>query len=388
MKKTVGHGNNETKIRAFAHGPLNALAEMIEHEREEIVAYWRKEIRRIPHAEKLETPALEDHFAALLADLAKALRESRMDADVQPEFRIGPQIHGLRRFHAGFDIDEVVAEYHALRYVIQVFAERNHISLEGNVGHIINKVFEKAIGIAVKTYSTQQNREILRRRQERLSFVTHDLKAPLSAIATSAAILDKLLPAAETPTMLMRILRRNVDRMEAMLSRVIEEESNIRPPTELERRQVELWPLVQKLIEDLHPLADVARTKISNKIDPDLVVFADAALLTNVFQNLLANALRFTKGGEIEVGARKIESGGSVQCWVKDTGLGMASELAETIFEKTEGHTGRTGSSGLGLAIVKTVVEAHGGKVTVTSEPGVGSVFRFILPGQAGSPRS
>jgi signal transduction histidine kinase len=126
------------------------------------------------------------------------------------------------------------------------------------VGRIINKVFEKAIGIAVKTYSSQQNREILKRRQERLSFVTHDLKTPLSAIATSAAILDKLLPAAETPTMLMRILRRNVERMESMLARVIEEESNIKPPTELERRQVELWPLVQKLIEDLHPLADVA----------------------------------------------------------------------------------------------------------------------------------
>jgi two-component system, OmpR family, phosphate regulon sensor histidine kinase PhoR len=388
MKKAKGRGSNETNIRAFAHGPLNTLAEMIEQEREEIIAYWRKEIRRIPHAEKLDTPALEEHLAELLADLAKALRESRMDADVEPEFRIGPQIHGLQRFHAGFDIDEVVAEYHALRYVIQVFAERNHISLEGNVGRIINKVFEKAIGIAVKTYSTQQNREILRRRQERLSFVTHDLKTPLSAIATSAAILDKLLPAAETPTMLMRILRRNVERMEAMLARVIEEESNIKPPTELERRQVELWPLVQKLIEDLHPLADVARTDVGNKIDPDLVVFADAALLTNVFQNLLANALRFTRGGEIEVGARKIESGGSVQCWVKDTGAGMASELAETIFEKTEGHTHRTGSSGLGLAIVKSVVEAHGGKVSVTSQPGVGSVFRFVLPGQAGLPRS
>jgi signal transduction histidine kinase len=110
--------------------------------------------------------------------------------------------------------------------------------------------------------------------------------------------------------------------------------------------------------------------------------------LTNVFQNLLANALRFTRGGEIEVGARKIESGGSVQCWVKDTGAGMASELAETIFEKTEGHTHRTGSSGLGLAIVKSVVEAQGGKVSVTSQPGVGSVFRFVLPGQGGLPRS
>jgi signal transduction histidine kinase len=129
-------------------------------------------------------------------------------------------------------------------------------------------------------------------------------------------------------------------------------------------------------------VAGTSSTQLVNKVPEDMVVYADAGLLRRVFQNLIANAIKYTPRGEIIIGAREIGEK-SIECWVSDNGSGIAEEVLAKVFDKGETDQVSADALGLGLAIVKTFTEAHGGQVTVESKEGVGSTFRFSLPTKA-----
>jgi two-component system, OmpR family, phosphate regulon sensor histidine kinase PhoR len=130
-------------------------------------------------------------------------------------------------------------------------------------------------------------------------------------------------------------------------------------------------------------VAGTSSTQLINSVQDDLVVYADASLLRRVFQNLIANAIKYTPRGEIIIGASGPDAAGAIECSVSDNGAGIPGELLEKIFEKGASDNDGDGGTGLGLAIVKSFIEAHGGCVTVESKQGVGSIFRFALPGKA-----
>ena len=188
----------------------------------------------------------------------------------------------------------------------------------------------------------------------------------------------------ETAQML-KTLRRSVQHLEGLVAKVLEENTNLETELgiKLERREFDLWPLVEALIHDLHPVAGTDSTQLINKIPDDLVVYADASLLRRVFQNLISNAIKYTPRGEVLIGAREPGAEGAVECWVSDNGAGIPEELLERVFDKGETDPANAGGTGLGLAIVKTFTQAHGGTVTVESKEGVGSMFRFSLPTRA-----
>ena len=145
------------------------------------------------------------------------------------------------------------------------------------------------------------------------------------------------------------------------------------------RRELDLWPLVQRLCLDLRPVTDAAHIRLANAVPRHLTAHADAGLLARALQNLVGNAVKFAPGGEIEIGAR--ETGGGVECWVRDNGAGIPPERLGRIFDKreTDPDPARAGS-GFGLAILKQIVEVHGGAVSVESAPGQGATFRFTIP--------
>ena len=124
--------------------------------------------------------------------------------------------------------------------------------------------------------------------------------------------------------------------------------------------------------------------KLETDVEDDLpAVEADGLRLTqHVLVNLVKNAIKFTPEGEIQVGARK--ENGSILFWVSDTGIGIAPEEQENIFEtfrQVDGSLTRVAQgSGLGLTIARKFVEMHGGRIWVESEPGKGSTFRFSIP--------
>jgi two-component system, OmpR family, phosphate regulon sensor histidine kinase PhoR len=367
---------------------LNKLAVLIRQERDALLSRWRQQVRQLPSARHLDIPTLNDHIPQFLEELASALQS--MSDETIPEALIegSPPAHGLHRVEDGFDIGEVVAEYNILRGCIHDLADSNGLSLQGKPFHIINRVLDGAIGLAVEMFATQRALEVQRRREEYLTFVAHDLRTPLNAISLAVTILEMTLPergaSAET-TQMLKSLRRSCQHLEGLVDKVLEENTNLQTEIglKLERRAFDLWPLVEALTHDLHPVAGTGSTRLINKVPDDLVVYADASLLKRVFQNLIANAIKYTPRGEVVMGAQELGAEAGVECWVSDNGMGIPEELVGKVFDKGETDPKSEGGIGLGLAIVKTFIEAHGGTVTVETKEGVGSTFRFSLPDKA-----
>ena len=349
------------------------------------MSQWRQEVTQLPSAQNLDTPTLNDHIPSLLEELAVALT-SRSDETIAEALVEGsPPAHGLQRVEDGFDIEEVVAEYNILRECIHDLADRNNLNLQGKPFHIINRVLDGAIGLAVQTFATQRALEVRRRREEYLAFVAHDLRTPLNAISLAANVLELTLKSGDgnaESSQMLKTMRRNVQQLVVLVSKVIDENTNIETEsgTKLERRKLDLWPVVEALIHDLNPVAGTNSTKLVNEIPDDLVAYADASLLRRVLQNLIANAIKYTPHGQITIAAKELVSQDSIECWVSDTGTGIPKELLSKVFDKGESDPKNDGGMGLGLAIVKTFIEAHGGNVAIESTEGVGSTVRFSLP--------
>ena len=367
---------------------LDELAQLIERERDALLAEWRALVRKLPAARNLDVPTLNDHIPQLLAELASALRAGSGETIAEALLDASPPAHGLQRVKDAFDIEEVVAEYNILRGCIHDLAARNGLSMQGRPFHVLNRVLDGAIGSAVGAFATQKALEVQHRREEYLAFVAHDLRTPLTAISLSARLLEMLLArdrsATSETTQKFKTLSRNVQHVQDLIGKVLQENTNLETEVgvKLERRRFDLWPLVEALIHDLHPVAGTDSTQLVNAIPEDFVVYADASLLRRVFQNLIANAISYTPRGEIVIGAGVTGEGDTVECFVRDNGEGIPEDRRSTVFDKHETDPEKGGGLGLGLAIVKTFVEAHDGVVTVESELGVGSMFRFTLPGQ------
>ena len=361
---------------------LDRLAALLIEGRDQVMLSWRAQVRDLPSAAPLDLPALNDHMPVWISELATAMRT--MAAASQAHEASIPLIHGLQRFEDGFDISEVVAEYNIMRDCVHDLAERHAIVLVDGARRLVNKVFDDAIGAAVKAFAESQARDVQRRRAEHLAFVAHDLRTPLSAITFSSYILEQRLPAANLEPDLVRLLKtlgRNAKQLDALVSGVLKENTHLL--TELgvktERRTFDLWPVVEALLADMLPLAQKSGTRLVNEVPDDLEVRADAGLLRRILQNLVGNAIGYAPYAQVTVGAREDTERDEVECWVTDNGAGIPPERLDKIFDALETDPERDGM-GLGLAIVKTFVEAHDGRVSVESVVGQGSTFRFTLP--------
>ena len=368
-------------------GNLDQLAMLIRSERESLLSKWRELVRGLPSAKHLDVPTLNDHLPRLIEELAVAL-EARSDKTIPEALGASsPPIHGLQRVEDGFDIEEVVAEYNILRGCIHDLAEARGLTLQGEPFHILNRVLDGAIGLAVQSFADGQAREVRQHREEYLAFVAHDLRTPLNAISLAASVLERAAKAShagEANDRIIKTLRRNVQHLDTLLDKVIEENSGLLSEldleTKLQRREIDLWPLVEALIRDLEQVAGAAGTRLINKVPADLVIYADAELLRRVFQNVIANAIAYTPGGEVVIDAHASGTEGDVECRVSDNGKGIPPERLDKVFDKLETDSEKDDGWGLGLAVVRTFVEAHDGKVSIESRLGQGTTVRFTLP--------
>jgi len=367
--------------------PLEMVAALIKRERETLLDQWRARVRDLPSARRLDRPTLDDHVPALIDELIAALESAPLD--VSPATYIGgsPAIHGRRRYEADYDIVEVVAEYNVLRGCLLDLVEGNEPALRGSSFRVINGVLDAAIGVAVQTFATEQALEVQRRRDEYLSFIVHDLRTPLNAVALASDVLDQTWPETadgERAAGMLKMLRRNVGQLQGLVDRVLMESAQIdkQAVQNLKRRDVDLWLLVEALIDDLQPLSTTSGSELINQVPADLVAYADSKLLRRVLQNLLANAMKYAPRSRVTVQARPLDASGAVECRVTDDGPGIPRERLAVIFDKLETDAGHDDGVGLGLAIVKTIVEAHGGAVGCSSEQGKGTEFWLRLPGR------
>src|SRR5499426_756795 len=160
---------------------------------------------------------------------------------------------------------------------------------------------------------------------------------------------------------------------------------------ELNPQTVQLAPLINDVIGTAGQLAEQNKNRLVVDAQENLgALTVDPMRLRQILLNLLSNACKFTKGGEVKLAARKVSNGSNfVEFAVSDTGIGMTAGQQAKLFEEFSQADASTaqkfGGTGLGLAITRKLARMMGGDVTVTSEPGKGSVFTVRLPGSADS---
>lgn len=343
---------------------------------------WRVGASELLRELHLDKPTLSDHLPDLVAEITRDLEHGREGIISEEQTRGSPPVHGVQRFHDGLDVGEVVAEYNLLRVAFITIAHRHGFYLVGDAMRILNLRIDQGVRMAVTAFAAQQ--ALMRKEQENehLAFIAHDLRTPLNAVSL---LVDQLRLEFEDECgveskEVFEILRRNLQRMEDLIKQVLDtkvQPSGAGTSFHPELRTFELWPLVQRLILDLQAVASQHEIAVVNEIPRALTLYADAGLISQVFQNLLGNAFKYAARGRVVVSAQ--EGDGAVACVVHDNGAGIPLEMLANVFDKMATDPEKAGT-GLGLTIVKQIVEAHGGTVTAESIHGRGATFSFTIP--------
>jgi signal transduction histidine kinase/class 3 adenylate cyclase len=235
-------------------------------------------------------------------------------------------------------------------------------------------------------------RETDRLKDEFLANTSHELRTPLNGIIGLA---DSMLDGASGP--LTELQSKNLDlivgsgrRLTSLINDILDFSRLQHKDLQLQLKPVDVHGVAAIVLNLTSPLAAGKPLKFVNKVSVDFpLAWADENRLQQILYNLLGNAVKFTDKGEIVVEGSQSE--GLLSITVSDTGIGIAPEKQERIFEafeQADGSVARVyGGTGLGLSVTRRLVELHGGTIKVESEAGTGSRFTFTLPAAADQSR-
>jgi two-component system OmpR family sensor kinase len=239
---------------------------------------------------------------------------------------------------------------------------------------------------ALLTEQNEQLRELDRLKEEFVAVVSHELRTPLTSIR---GYLDLVLDGSageldEQQRHFLDIANRNSRRLLRLVGDLLLFAQIQAGKFKLHRERVDAVEVARDAVSAVAPAADAKDIEVILADGIPSVVSADRARLGQVLDNLLSNAVKFTpEGGRVElrVGPR----GTGIGIDVADTGMGIPAAEAEQLFERFFRTSNATDQAvpgtGLGLTIVKTLVDAHGGRISVDSVEGSGTTFRIDLPG-------
>jgi len=220
-----------------------------------------------------------------------------------------------------------------------------------------------------------------------MGIVAHDLRNPLAAILLQASVLRRRGSEPDRRSRQpVELIERSARRMSRLIRDLLDMASIEAGTLAVECDHVAVDHLIADSATAQKALASAASLEFRLELAKDVPeVWGDRERLHQVLENLIGNAVKFTKpGGRVTVGAAAKDSG--VLFWVSDTGPGIAAEHVPHVFERFwQAHKDRRSGAGLGLPIVKGIVEAHGGRIWVQSAPGRGSTFFFTIPIAIGS---
>jgi PAS domain S-box-containing protein len=270
---------------------------------------------------------------------------------------------------------------------------RNKINLVRDEYGVIQRIYGLVSDITLKKKaedelkrSTENLLKLNDAKDRFISIVSHDLRSPFSSILgfTDLLLNDDELTEEEKKQYAMYIQESS----KSMLALV----NSLLDWTRLQTGRIRFEPekfhasnVVDEAIQVLAGSALQKKITIVNDIKADAVIFADKGLLLQVFNNLISNAIKFTRpGGEIVISAKPSEKLRFLELSVKDNGVGIQEENILNLFRvetkfTSEGTAGEKGS-GLGLSLVKEIIEKHGGNIRVESEYQKGSNFLFTIP--------
>ncbi len=273
-----------------------------------------------------------------------------------------------------------------------------------SIAQITAELREDAVKLEARNRDLQESYTQLRKleslRDSLTHMIVHDMRTPVTSIYGYLETLQahEAESLSEDGRAYLAVVMGETHNLMEMISSLLDVSKMEHGEMQLDASELDLAAVVRDVAAKLEPLREQRTVTLSVPKDPVLAV-ADAHLISRVIQNLLSNAMKFTReDGEVRVGVEQRQE--SARVYISDNGPGVPEEYLERIFEKfgqvrpeldsgPEPDSGRAQrrkySTGLGLTFCKLAVEAHGGRIGVESEVGKGSTFWFTLPRKATS---
>jgi two-component system, NtrC family, sensor kinase len=261
--------------------------------------------------------------------------------------------------------------------LVSTFADQAAIAIE-NV-RLFDEIQDK----------NRQLAEASEHKSQFLASMSHELRTPLNAIIglTEMMVKNAARFGTEKAQEPLQRVNRAGTHLLGLINQVLDLSKIEAGKLELNPQTVQLAPLINEVIGTAGQLAEQNKNRLVVDAQENLgALTVDPMRLRQILLNLLSNACKFTKAGEVKLAARKVSNGSNfVEFAVSDTGIGMTAEQQAKLFEEFSQADAATaqrfGGTGLGLAITRKLARMMGGDVTVASEPGKGSVFTVRLPG-------
>jgi signal transduction histidine kinase len=263
--------------------------------------------------------------------------------------------------------------------LLQTFAAQSVLAIQN--ARLFREIEEKSRQLALASEHKSQF----------VSSVSHELRTPLNAIIglTEMMVTNAARFGTEKAAEPLQRVHRAGTHLLGLINQVLDLSKIEAGKLELNPQTVQLTPLIDEVVGTARELAQQNKNRLVVEAQDDVgTLTVDPMRLRQILLNLLSNACKFTKEGEVTLRGRRLRNGRDwIELSVSDTGIGMTPEQQAKLFEEfTQAEattTQRFGGTGLGLAITRKLARMMGGDVTVASEAGKGSVFTVRLPGDA-----
>jgi len=225
-------------------------------------------------------------------------------------------------------------------------------------------------------------REIDRLKSEFIATASHELRTPLTSVQMGVHLLleGALGELTDSQTEVLQACRQDCERLDKLMRDLLDLSKIEAGESQPQLATVSARDLLSTAVKELRPQVEAKGLKLVIHAPVELPwVSVDRLQIERVLNNLVINALRHTKDGEINISAEERDNHLAIS--VRDTGSGIPAEYLPHIFDKfVQVPDAPTGGAGLGLTISKSIVEAHGGQISVQSQIGMGTTFTFTLP--------
>ncbi|WP_434115020.1 sensor histidine kinase [Paraburkholderia caffeinilytica] len=397
-----------TEIRL---SPLRKFADFIRERQSHLTEQWINAVfsdADLVEADKLTYQQLADHLPEILEGLCLALDVEDLER-VEPALERNARKHGIVRWRQGYRIEELVREldlYHqVLADALEEFADQDSTFTrrhESRARRLVAETFSMVTLTSIREVVSERNRKIdeytsrLERVNHELTLkqrlvgdlyesrmqitrsVVHDLRNFLNAFSIALQLIERAPSKADIA---LTLANRQAADMKQLVDQMVEYSVVLGDETPLTREPVELHALYDELVAASRPAIEAKGLTLRATFDPALsTVTSNRLKLKQIAVNLLSNATKYTKSGEIEL---DFATAGT-EHWsirVSDTGVGIAPSDTNRVFDEFERAAGEDiPGTGLGLAIVKELCRVLNGQIDFASREGVGTRFEIRFP--------
>jgi signal transduction histidine kinase len=349
-------------------------------------ALFEDYLSNVPHKPgrgSLVGRALIEGHSVHVADVLADPEYIHLDVQQRAGFRTGLAVPLLRE---GSPIGVIALQ----RRTVQPFTEKQ-IDLLGTFADQAVIAIENVRLFDEIQDKNRQLAEASEHKSQFVSSVSHELRTPLNAIIglTDMLVTNAARFGTEKAKEPLQRVHRAGTHLLGLINQVLDLSKIEAGKLELSPQTVQLAPLIEEVIGTARQLAEQNKNRLLVEAQENLgTLTIDPMRLRQILLNLLSNAFKFTKQGEVTLRARTVADGRDwVELAVADSGIGMTAEQQAKLFEEFSQADVSTaqkfGGTGLGLAITRKLARMMGGDVTVMSEPGKGSVFTVRLPAGA-----